>query len=834
MCKTVQVAVPVPLKVGDGGEFYSYKVPDNLKDGVQLGKRVLIPFRNSRHVGFIVGFEKPPPNIKPRSILDVIDEKPLFDQKRLEFLKWVANYYVSSLGIVLKVAHPGGLGVRLRRLIGITDNGIKALDDGELSARELLVLRTVYNAKGITSKKLLALIESATRVSESHQGNELLNSLRRRSLIEFNYELKSNPKVKMEKIIVAGDGANLKSRFLERKPAKAQILEYVLTHGSMPLSDLKEIFGNLGIHLNWLEERGLIKIRLEKVSRDPFSEMKIPKDFPPELTVDQEIACSRLREFVQAGKYSPFLLHGVTGSGKTEVYLRTTEEVIKQGKEVVMLVPEISLTPQLVRRAKGRLGNQVAVIHSALSDGERFDAWRMASTGEVKVLIGARSAIFAPFKNLGMIVVDEEHDSSYKQDESPAYNARDLALVLGKITSSVVVLGSATPSLESYCNAVKHKFHYLKLPLRVENRSLPQVSVIDMKHVPVDVKRGESRDNIFSTKLERAIQDNYNNKRQTILFLNRRGFSTLIICPACGDVQKCPNCSVSLTYHVKKNSVSRLESGMRMCHLCGLSEKLTAGCANCGASVRVYGVGTQKVEKELKRLVPKASVIRVDRDAVQGKTKFLKLYDKIQKAEIDVIIGTQMVAKGHDLPGVTLVGVISADMSLGMSDFRSGERTFQLVTQVAGRAGRGEEPGYVIVQTYDPDHPSIKYALRQDSIGFLDNEIKLRRELDYPPFSRLVNVRFSGRFESETSEIAVSTGEIVRELISKLPSGTARVLGPSPCPIRKIRNRYRFQMLLKSHNSDVLHVLSRKILALTSKRSERVRVSIDMDPYNFN
>ena len=798
------VALPIP-----GEEYYTYKVPERLSEGALLGKRVLVPFRNRRLIGFIVGFGTEPTEFKLRDILDVIDEEPLFNEKRLEFLKWIAEYYITSLGIVLKAAHPGGLGASIKRTIRLTEEGSSSLSEDRFTEHERQVLTAIENSGEITSQKLLGLIQNTS--------NELLNSLRRRGLITFEYELKRDPKLKTRKIIAAKPGATLMSPLLQRKHAKQDILEFVLTHERVPLDDLKDIFGNVSSHIPWLEEKEFVSIELEEVARDPFSDIPIERDTLPVLSPDQSASLKKIKDAVSKQGYSPFLLHGVTGSGKTEVYLRAIEDVINTGREALVLVPEISLTPQLVKRFRARFGQNVAVIHSALSDGERFDAWRMASRGEVSVVIGARSAIFAPFNNLGIIVVDEEHETSYKQEEAPPYNARDLALVLGKMTSSVVLLGSATPSVESYQNSVKHKFGYLSLPLRVQDRPLPEVSVVDMKN-----EEGE----VFSEALKEAIKENFENRKQTILFLNRRGFSTLIICQSCGYTLQCPNCSVTLTYHAREDKVK--------CHLCGLEEKMDPECKECGADLRGLGIGTQKVEEELRALLPEATLARMDRDAVSGKTKLLKLYERLEKGRIDVLIGTQMVAKGHDLPGVTLVGVISADISLGIPDFRSGERTFQLVTQVAGRAGRGEEPGRVIVQTFNPEHPSIVRAVQQDSLGFLKEEIKLREDLQYPPFSKLVNMRFSGMKEFQTKDLAEKAGSLARKLAAKLPPGSVDILGPSPCPISKQSNRYRFQMLIKSESTGVIHGFSKKLITLVSDIAGTVRVSIDVDPYNFS
>ena len=802
MKETIRVAVPIKNE-----ETFYYSVPPHLQDGIQIGKRVLVPFKSRRALGFTVGFGKPPEGLALREIIDIVDEEPLFDEKRLEFFNWIARYYLTSLGIVLKAAHPGGLGINVKKVIKITEKGANPPAKDRLGEIEKLILKTLSISGEITVKRLLGLVEGATY--------ELLNSLRRRRLVEFGYELSSDPKVKIVKIIVAQEGANLGDEAKRISSTKSQILNFILSHERVPYADIKETFGDVSRHIRWLEDRGFVKVEHEKISRDPFSEMTSSDEIPPKLNLDQERAFHRIKEAIGRGKFSSFLLHGVTGSGKTEVYLRVIGEVIKNGKEGIVLVPEISLTPQLVKRFRGRFGKEVAVIHSALSDGERFDAWRMARGGEVKVIIGARSAIFAPFKNLGVIVVDEEHESSYKQDESPRYNARDLSLVLGKMTNAVVVLGSATPSVESYANALKEKFTYLSLPLRVQDRPLPEVEIVDM--------RGEKGE-VFSERLREAIGENYSRGGQTILFLNRRGFSTLIICPMCGDRLMCPNCTISLTYHIKEDSLR--------CHYCGISERFIKNCGKCGANLKTIGMGTQKIEEELKKAFPEARVARMDRDAMGGKIKLLNLYGRLEKGEVDILVGTQMVAKGHDLPGVTLVVVISADLALGIPDFRAGERTFQLITQVAGRAGRGDHPGRVIVQTYNPEHPSIKFAAEHDSIGFLNEELQLREELGYPPFSRVVNFRFSGRTETETANAAIESGEIARRLVSKLPICAIQILGPSPSPIYKIRNQYRWQMLMKSSDLNMLHKFSKQFMNMLPRAftSGKDQVLIDVDP----
>jgi primosomal protein N' (replication factor Y) len=817
MKEAIQIAVPIPSAGRDGTqneETFYYSAPLHLQGGVQVGKRVLIPFKNRKALGFIVGFGKPPEGLALKEIIDIVDEEPLFDEGRLEFLKWVSSYYLTPLGIVLKAAHPGGLGVNLKKVLKITDKGLNLLNKDKLNELEKLILKTLSISGDITVRKLFNLVEGGTY--------EILNSLRRKRLVDFSYELHSNPRVKLEKVISVSESPHLSFKNNQNIPIKgttrSQIFDYVVEHRRVPYSRIKEIFGDVSRQIGWLESKGYIIVEYHEVTRDPFSEIAILDEAPPDLTTDQEIAFERIKEAIERKKFSPFLLHGVTGSGKTEVYLRAIEEVIKNGKEAIVLVPEISLTPQLVKRFRSRFGSKVGVIHSALSDGERFDAWRMARRGEIKIIIGARSAIFAPFKNIGIVVVDEEHEQSYKQDEQPRYNARDLALVLGKMMDGVVLLGSATPSVESYANALKEKFTYLSLPLRVENRRLPYVEIVDMK--------GEGG-GIFSKRLEEAIIENYKAGMQTILFLNRRGFSTLIFCPRCGKSLLCPNCSINLTYHMKEDSL--------ICHYCGISEKFLKSCRNCSGPLKKLGMGTQKIEEEIKRILPKASVARMDRDALGGKIKLFNLYRKLEKGEIDVLIGTQMVAKGHDLPGVTLVGVILADLALGIPDFRAGERTFQLITQVAGRAGRGDHPGRVIVQTYNPEHPSIRFAVEQDSVSFLNQELELREELWYPPFSKLISFRFEGKDKYETSKAAKDAGEIARRLLSKFPISIMQILGPSPSPVYKVRNRFRWHMLIKSININILHKFSKQFINMifSIRGVGRVNISIDVDPLSF-
>ncbi len=801
----VEVSVPLPVE-----QTYHYDVPDTFKRTVEIGKRVLVPFANRLTIGFIVGRGKAPEGVELKKLIDVIDENPLFDNTRLEFYRWVSGYYLSFLGIVLKSAYPGGIGVSLSRRVNVTSKGLSSLEHGDGSKKQSRILNVVHTSEGISPKKLFELVDGVKFAD--------LNRLISKGLLEYNYNLKKlRPKHK--KFLSPNDRTAQALEELKGKmPAKAAVLDFVLTHGTVEAEELKVISSSVTTHLKWLEEKALLSVEQREVIRDPFRNMEYSPESPPSLTLEQKAALSSIDRAINEGRHSTFLLHGVTGSGKTEVYMRAIDCALKKGREAIVLVPEISLTPQLVKRFKSRFGDNVVVIHSLLNDAERFDSWKAASRGEVKIVIGARSAIFAPFKNLGVIVVDEEHENTYKQEDAPCYNARDVAVVLGRSTGSAVILGSATPSVESYSNCQRRKFEYLSLPLRVGSGALPGVSVVDMR---------KQSNPVLSKVLEKEITENFKNKDQTVLFLNRRGFSTLLIHQDTGEIFYCPNCSIPFTFHRAGNQIK--------CHYCGTSEDFDIVKKNATSPLKGLGIGTQTVEQELKRLLPDARIERMDSDSTGGKNKLLSLYKRLERKEIDVLIGTQMVAKGHDLPGVTLVGVISADTSLSIPDFRSGERTFQLITQVAGRAGRGSSPGRVIVQTYNPDHPSIQLAKLHDSTAFLTKEMEIRRVTDYPPFCRLVSFRLSSTDEAALTETVKKIDRMTKAEISRLTPGALEMLGPSQCPIYKINNRFRWQMILKGKKTNLLHAFSRTLYnSFSGYNKDRVRITLDVDPVNFS
>ncbi|MBA4394373.1 MAG: primosomal protein N', partial [Desulfobacca sp.] len=529
-------------------------------------------------------------------------------------------------------------------------------------------------------------------------------------------------------------------------------------------------------------------------------------------------------EGLRSGRYQTLLLHGITGSGKTEVYLRAAKEALRQGRQVLIMVPEIGLVPQMEGRFRRYFRDKVALLHSGLNPSERLDQWRRVQSGSTPVVIGTRSAIFAPLNALGLIVVDEEHDPSYKQTESLRYNARDLALVRGQQASAMVVLGSATPSISTLYLRRQKKIGYLGIQKRVQEQPLPEINLIDLKKY----RRGH-RFPLLAPPLEEAIGRNLKQGRQTLLFLNRRGFDTLILCTLCGAVIKCRNCSLTLTYHAKE--------GRLLCHTCGYQIPMPERCPECRQEgVKALGMGTEKVEQELAGLFPQASIDRMDRDTVSRKGSHFQILKKLQDRKTDILIGTQMITKGHDFSQVTLIGVLCADLSLNWPDFRGGERTFQLLAQVAGRAGRGTHPGQVYIQTFNPDHYIFNYVCHHDYLGFYNQEILFRRDLKYPPFSRLINILFQGNQESQVKEVAEKVGGLLRQAIKKnhwAPS--LELLGPVSAPIARIKGRYRWQLLLKGEDSRTLHQAADQIQQAERSliRGLGVQIVLDVDPVDM-
>ncbi|MBS1238468.1 MAG: primosomal protein - superfamily helicase [Deltaproteobacteria bacterium] len=628
--------------------------------------------------------------------------------------------------------------------------------------------------------------------------------------------------LKKEKI-VSLNPPNAQNKKLTKK--QALLVDYLSLHDPVSIVTIRESFKNVLPILRNLEEQGVVCITEEEVSRHHGQSPDIgSSDLIITPNDDQEDALREIVKGLESARFFPYLLHGVTGSGKTEVYLNAISDTLRTDGGVIILVPEIALTPQLITRFNTRFNNQeIAVIHSGISQSARYDQWRRIQRGEIKVVIGARSAVFAPVRNLKLIIVDEEHDTSYKQDDRMRYNARDLAIMKAKQNSATVIVGSATPAIQTYFNTMKGKYKYILLPRRVEDRPLPKVEVIDMRRE--DEGRNKDSIPVLSQSLTDAIEDTLKKNQQTLIFLNRRGFHTFMFCLDCGYSLTCLSCSVSMTYHAGEGNLK--------CHYCGFATPLPVLCPEChGKQLRSYGVGTEKLEEEVKKLFPQARIARMDSDTTVKKGASEKILQAFDRRDIDILVGTQMITKGHDFPYVTLVGVISADSSLNIPDFRAAERTFQLLTQVSGRGGRGALPGRVIVQTFNPRHYAITRAREHDYIGFYDDEIALRRTLSYPPFSRIINFHLSGLKKDHVIEgIKKLKQHIgVMSIINKL-EGKIEIIGPTEFPIAKIKGRYRWQLLLKGKDTLAVNRLAQDILSKVSKTG--LEIKIDVDPVNF-
>jgi primosomal protein N' (replication factor Y) len=608
----------------------------------------------------------------------------------------------------------------------------------------------------------------------------------------------------------------------KRAKAQARVVEYLLLHGPVLFAKLVEAAKTTHPIVRKLEEEGIVTIGGQVVERDPFRDEHFLPSTPLVLTDEQQKALTLTQQSITTHKPSVVLLHGVTGSGKTEIYLQAIDFTLRQGKGAIVLVPEIALTPQTVERFKSRfqsaeIPTRVAVLHSALSAGERHDEWQQIREGKARIVIGARSAVFAPVQNLGLIVVDEEHEHSYKQDEAPRYNARDVAVMRGHMHGAAVLLGSATPSLESYYNSHCGKYALVKLTQRVDNRKMPLMRVVDMRQEAHKQKGPQ----IFSERLKTAIALRLERREQTILFLNRRGFATTLLCSACGFEAKCGQCSVALTYHKRDEKL--------LCHICGHNETAPTDCPKChDPKIRYTGVGTEKVERAIAAIFPKAVVRRMDSDTVTRKGDYQKILGAFRCGDTDILVGTQMIAKGLHFPRVTLVGIIFADMALHIADFRAGERTFQLLVQVAGRAGRGEVEGEVIVQTYTPFHPAVQYARQHNFEGFYEGEIEFRKELSYPPFTHLICIGIEGRNEQKAQ---FSAEALAKELGQRVGEGVF-LSGPAPAPLAKIKTFYRFQVMLRSERILALTETVRQVTQ-SLRLPEDIRLTLDVDPLSL-
>ena len=716
---------------------YTYILDGEIKDIVKEGMRVIIPFGigNKLIQGIVIeildSYDK---DYELKSVVDVLDDKPLISKKLIDLSIWMKEYYLSSYVDAFQPVLPPGDFKEVNTFVEIVDYN-KSVDITDDEMKILSYLKT--------NKK--SLLEDLKKDLNIQKINNVINSIENKGFIETTINIKTKVNKKYEKWVKLTDNQlslfQMREIIGARATKQIEIIEYLYYVKDISLKELSEKVNTSLSTIREVEKKDLIEIYEREAHRNPIK--KDIKDYKKhKLTLNQKIIFDRILNSISGkDKYNKFLIHGVTGSGKTEIYLQLVEQILMDGKDSIVLVPEISLTPQTIDRFVGRFGDLVAVLHSRLSYGERFDQWRRIKEGKVKIVVGARSAVFAPFNNLGLIIIDEEHESTYKSSQNPKYNTIEVASKRADIENGFLVMGSATPSLETYYNSLNGDILLLELAERVNNYKLPEVKVIDMR---VELNKGNK--SIFSEILYNAIGENLENGKQTILFLNRRGFSTFVSCRKCGYVVKCKDCDIPMTFH---RNINKLK-----CHYCGLAINPPNVCPVCKSNyIKYFGIGTEKVEELTKELFPQARIVRMDMDTTTQKGSHEKILNDMKEGKIDILIGTQMISKGLDFKDVTLVGIIAADTSLNLPDFRSPERTFQLVTQVAGRAGRGEYSGEVIIQTYNPDHYSINFSKNHDYLGFFQTENALRKEFLYPPYIKLISLLIYGENNNNVASL---------------------------------------------------------------------------------
>lgn len=766
---------------------FDYRVPAQWEEAICVGLRVMVPFgqRNTKREGYVIALTETTevPAGKIKEIVEILDEgRPILTPPILELAKWMKKEYFCTLNQCLQAVMPAGIRTKSVWYVELTEQTAELSEKeqqvadvlteqgGAAPLRELEQVfgnRTEYILRCLQEKKVVHLRQKTTRSTYKKEKRYV-------SLTE-NEELLAEVKEKAEKD--------------KRLAGQLRVLSAISQEESISVDELKEKASVTDSPIHTLLQKGVLVEQRRQEKRDVFQLEDYTPTQPFYPTPEQAQALALLREEEQKEGKRPILLHGVTGSGKTEIYMQLIEHVIMEGKQAIVLVPEISLTPQIMERFISRFGKRVSVTHSRLSLGERLDQWRKARDGEISIIIGPRSALFMPFSNLGVIVMDECHESSYISDVTPKYHTREVARKLSELTGALLVMGSATPDIDSYHRAVTGEFLLLQLKERTKGSRLPEVFVTDMRK-----ELEEGNRSAFGLPLQQAIRENLEKGQQTMLFLNRRGYSTFVSCRKCGEVLTCPSCNVSYTYHASDKAL--------VCHYCGKEVPVPKTCPSCGSYyIRYFGTGTQKIEEETRRLFPEASVLRMDADTTTGKNGHARILELFGKGKADILIGTQMIAKGHDFPNVTLVGILAADLSLNLGTYQAAENCFQLITQAAGRAGRGELPGQVFIQTYQPENHAIRMAAAQDYEGFYQEEILLRQAMEYPPFSHIFSVLITGEMEQEVILAAQRLGAFMNHYAER---AGCTVVGPAPAPLPKFRGEFRWQIFAKGTDAERL------------------------------
>lgn len=783
---------------------FDYRVPAQWEEAICVGLRVMVPFgqRNTKREGYVIALTETTevPAGKIKEIVEILDEgRPILTPPILELAKWMKKEYFCTLNQCLQAVMPAGIRTKSVWYVELTEQTAELSEKeqqvadvlteqgGAAPLRELEQVfgnRTEYILRCLQGKKVVRLRQKITRSTYKEEKRYV-------SLTE-NEELLAEVKEKAEKD--------------KRLAGQLRVLSAISQEESISVEELKEKASVTDSPIHTLLQKGILVEQRRQEKRDVFQLEDYTPTQPFYPTLEQAQALTLLRAEEQKEQKRPVLLHGVTGSGKTEIYMQLIEHVIMEGKQAIVLVPEISLTPQIMERFISRFGKRVSVTHSRLSLGERLDQWRKARDGEISIIIGPRSALFMPFSNLGVIVMDECHESSYISDVTPKYHTREVARKLSDLTGALLVMGSATPDIDSYHRAVTGEFLLLQLKERTKGSRLPEVFVTDMRKELEDGNRSA-----FGLPLQQAIRENLEKGQQTMLFLNRRGYSTFVSCRKCGEVLTCPSCNVSYTYHASDKAL--------VCHYCGKEVPVPKICPSCGSHyIRYFGTGTQKIEEETRRLFPEASVLRMDADTTTGKNGHARILELFGKGKADILIGTQMIAKGHDFPNVTLVGILAADLSLNLGTYQAAENCFQLITQAAGRAGRGELPGQVFIQTYQPENHAIRMAAAQDYEGFYQEEILLRQAMEYPPFSHIFSVLITGEMEQEVILAAQRLGAFMNHYAER---AGCTVVGPAPAPLPKFRGEFRWQIFAKGTDAERLKAFALYTVEQTKKDVSR-------------
>jgi primosomal protein N' (replication factor Y) len=835
-----EVALPLRL-----AQTYTYRLPLALREDARVGSRLLVPFGRKLLTGYVVALHEALDadsglaDSEVKDAEEMLDVEPLLTPEVLEITRWISDYYAAPWGEALKAALPAGLNSAVEQYISITADGrdeLARLPPRRAVTAKAQLLRLASLSGSITLReaaremgqakaaKAARELERAGWVTISHRARTAQARAKRRKAVRL---LPPAPAQN------APDSAAGSGQVTTRQPAKddganrlteAQqriVGALIEAGGEMLFAELLEAAGTGASVVQTLERRGLVEVYTREVRRDPLAGACLPERDEFQLTEAQAAALSEINEVQASGEYAAFLLHGVTGSGKTEIYIRAMREALRCGRSAMMLVPEISLTPVFSRRLRAHFGEAVAIFHSSLTTGERFDEWRRLRNGEARVVIGTRSAVFAPVSDLGLVVVDEEHESSYRQQESPYYNGRDTAVMRALKERAVVVLGSATPSLETFQNARAGKYRYLRLPDRIAGRAMARAEIVDMR----DAFRRAGRPEVFSPELLEAVEETHASGHQSIILLNRRGYSSFVLCRSCGERYNCPNCDVTLTFHRSERSM--------VCHYCNLRQRVPEACHACrGAFIHFVGEGTEQIEEILRKKFPHLRIARLDRDTTARRSHYEETILSFGAGELDMLVGTQMIAKGHDFPNVTLVGVVSVDAGLAIPDFRAAERAFQLITQVAGRAGRGDAPGRVLIQTYLPQHYALRHACAQDYEAFFDEEIRYRRNLNYPPFVALASLLVH---HEDHVRVEATAGTLRRALDEANTDRACRVLGPAPAPLARLRGEHRVQLIIKSRSRPRLRALVEMATAAAANTPgcDPNSVNVEIDPVSL-